>query len=88
MCSKLKYLHGSIKELILEKPDENGDTVREMEVMPNHVHLMLDVDPRIGIDQGIHSPDHSPGISLDEIQAAVLVEAVSQEVVKQEQKGQ
>jgi putative transposase len=38
-----------LKELILAKQDEYGYTVMGMEVMPDHVHLLLDVDPRIGI---------------------------------------
>ncbi len=37
--------------MILEKQDQYHDTVVEMEVMPDHVHLLLDVDPRIGIDR-------------------------------------
>ena len=36
--------------MILEKQDQYNYTVVEMEVMPDHVHLLLDVDPRIGID--------------------------------------
>ena len=40
-----------IKEMILEKQDQYSDTVVEMEVMPDHVHLLLDVDPRVGIDR-------------------------------------
>jgi len=47
-------IDGRIKELILEKQDEYGYTVIEMEVMPDHVHLLLDVDPRIGIDTVVH----------------------------------
>lgn len=39
-----------IKALLDEKQDEYGYAVIEMEVMPDHVHLLLDVDPRIGID--------------------------------------
>ena len=39
-----------IKEMILEKQDLYSDTVVEIEVMPDHVHLLLDVDPRVGID--------------------------------------
>jgi putative transposase len=39
-----------IKELFLEKQDEYGYAVMETEVMPDHVHLLLDVDPRVGID--------------------------------------
>jgi putative transposase len=40
-----------IKELILEKQTPYSYTVVEIEVMPDHVHLLLDVDPRIGIDR-------------------------------------
>lgn len=43
-------LDGRIKELIHEKQDEYGYAVMEIEVMPDHMHLLLDVDPRIGID--------------------------------------
>ena len=39
-----------IKELIIEKQDEHGYAIIEMEVMPDPVHLLLDVDPRIGIN--------------------------------------
>ena len=35
--------------LILEKQEEYQYKVLEMEVMPDHVHLLLDVDPKIGI---------------------------------------
>lgn len=38
-----------LKELVLEKQTEYGYAVMEMEVMPDHVHLLLDVDPRVGI---------------------------------------
>jgi len=38
-----------LKELVREKQAEYGYTVMEMEVMPDHVHLLLDVDPRVGI---------------------------------------
>ena len=38
-----------LKELILEKQEEYGYQVLDMEVMPDHVHLLLDVDPMIGI---------------------------------------
>ena len=39
-----------MKELVLEKQAEYGYTVMGMEVMPEHVHLLLDVDPRVGIN--------------------------------------
>jgi len=38
-----------LKELITEKQEEYGYEVLDMEVMPDHVHLLLDVDPKIGI---------------------------------------
>jgi putative transposase len=38
-----------LKELVLAKQDEYGYTVLGMIVMPDHVHLLLDVDPRMGI---------------------------------------
>ena len=39
-----------LKTLILAKQADYGYTVLSMEVMPDHVHLLLDVDPRIGIN--------------------------------------
>ncbi len=38
-----------LKELILEKQEELEYEVLDMEIMPDHVHLLLDVNPRIGI---------------------------------------
>ncbi len=40
-----------IKEMILEKQDQYHYIIVEMEVMSDHVHLLVDVDPRIGIDR-------------------------------------
>jgi putative transposase len=39
-----------MKELVLAKQADYGYTVIEMEVMPDQVHLLLDVDPRAGIN--------------------------------------
>jgi len=39
-----------MKELVLEKQTEYGYSIMGMEVMPDHVHLLLDVDPRIGVN--------------------------------------
>lgn len=33
----------------MEKQEVYGYEVLDMEVMPDHVHLLLDVDPKIGI---------------------------------------
>lgn len=44
-----KVLTGGIdedlKQLILDKQEDYGYSVIEMEVMPDHVHLLLDIDP-------------------------------------------
>ena len=37
------------KELVLEKQKDYNYEVLEMEVMPDHVHLLLDIDPKFGI---------------------------------------
>ena len=38
-----------LKELILEKQNEYGYEILEMEIMSDHVHLLIDVNPQIGI---------------------------------------
>ena len=38
------------KEIVLSMQEEQNFYVIEMEVMPDHVHLLLDVDPTIGIN--------------------------------------
>ena len=38
-----------LKDLILQKQDEFKYKVIEMEVMPDHVHLLVSVNPKIGI---------------------------------------
>lgn len=35
------------KELVLEKQDDYDYEVIDMEVMPDHVHLLLDVNPKV-----------------------------------------
>lgn len=39
-----------LKILILEKEKEWGYTVIEMEIMPDHVHLLIDINPQMGIN--------------------------------------
>lgn len=46
-------IHGideRFKEIVLSMQEEQNFEVLEMEVMPDHVHLLLDVDPTIGIN--------------------------------------
>ena len=38
-----------LKQLIQDKQKEYGYDILDMEVMPDHVHLLLDVDPKKGI---------------------------------------
>jgi len=38
-----------LKELILEKQEEYNYKILDMEIMSDHVHLLLDVNPKIGI---------------------------------------
>ena len=38
-----------LKAIILEKQKDFKYSVLEMEIMPDHVHLLLDVNPQIGV---------------------------------------
>lgn len=38
------------KEVVLSMQEEQNFKVLEMEVMPDHVHLLLDADPTVGIN--------------------------------------
>lgn len=38
------------KEIVLSMQEEQNFKVLEMEVMPDHVHLLLDVDPTVGVN--------------------------------------
>jgi len=42
-------LAGRLKALIEEKQSDYGYTVMGMEIMPDHVHLLLDANPQMGI---------------------------------------
>ncbi len=55
-CSKYRrkvltdVVAARMKELLLSKQDEYGYVVMEMDVLMDHAHLLLDVDPRKGIN--------------------------------------
>lgn len=38
-----------LKEILLQVAEDNGFSIPEMEVMPDHVHLIVDCSPRFGI---------------------------------------
>lgn len=42
-----------LKELILEIANKYDFEVLEMEIMPNHVHLLIDCNPKFGINECI-----------------------------------
>lgn len=42
-----------LKELIYEVCKERGIELLEMEVMPDHVHLLIETDPQFGIHQAV-----------------------------------
>lgn len=42
-------ISSKLKTLIIEKQKEYDYKIIELEVMPDHVHLLIDVNPKIGI---------------------------------------
>ena len=64
-----------LKELIQSIAAENHFEVIEMEIMPDHVHLLLEVDPQFGIHKGEDNwrqnvEDTKTGISLADNETA------------------
>ena len=54
-----KVLDGEVserlKELIAQRCGEINAEIIEMEVMPDHVHLLMEIDPQFGINQAVRS---------------------------------
>jgi len=44
-----------LKELIVQRCSEIGAEIMELEIMPDHVHLLIEVDPQFGINQAVRS---------------------------------
>lgn len=44
-----------LKELIIERCSEINAEIIEMEIMPDHVHLLVEVDPQFGINKAVRS---------------------------------
>ena len=44
-----------LKELIEQRCAEIKADIIEMEIMPDHVHLLMEVDPQYGINQAVRS---------------------------------
>lgn len=49
-----------LKELIQQTSAEINAEIFEMEIMPDHVHLLIEVDPQFGINKAIR---HIKGVS-------------------------
>ena len=44
-----------LKELIAQRCSEISAEIIEMEIMPDHVHLLIEVAPQFGINQAVRS---------------------------------
>lgn len=44
-----------LKELIIQKCSEIRADIIEMEIMPDHVHLLIEVDPQYGINRAVRA---------------------------------
>ena len=53
-------IEARLKELIVETAKGTNADVIEMEVMPDHVHLLIEVDPPYGINKAVR---HIKGVS-------------------------
>ena len=49
-----------LKELIIETASSINADIIEMEIMPDHVHLLIEVDPQNGINKAVR---HIKGVS-------------------------
>ena len=56
-----------LKELIIETAEGINADVIEMEVMPDHVHLLIEVDPQYGINKAVR---HIKGVSSHVLRSA------------------
>ena len=46
-------LASRLKELLLSYADEMSVDILEMEIMPDHIHLLLEVDPQLGVHKAV-----------------------------------
>lgn len=46
-------LASRLKELLLSYADEMSVDILEMEIIPDHIHLLLEVDPQLGIHKAV-----------------------------------
>ena len=53
-----------LKEVLLEIANEKDVSVLDMEVMPDHVHLLIDCDPEYGIINCVRHMKHKSSIII------------------------
>jgi putative transposase len=51
----LPPIDARLKQVVHEVCSESGAELIEMEVMPDHVHLLVDCDPQLGINRLVRS---------------------------------
>ena len=60
-CPKYRrsvLVHGvdvRLKEILYETAEENGIVIKSIEVMPDHVHLFIEIDPRQPIHMAVRA---------------------------------
>ena len=52
-CQMVDGVDDCLKELIKETCDQLNVEIIEMEIMPDHVHLLMEVDPQYGIHKAV-----------------------------------
>ena len=63
-----------LKEIIAEVCVETGSELLEMEIIPDHVHLLIECDPQFGINRLIRSiKGRSSRVSLEELRRTIGV---------------
>ena len=53
-----------LKDLIVQKCSEIKAEILELEIMPDHVHLLIEVDPQFGINRAVRSIKGSTSYTL------------------------
>jgi putative transposase len=44
-----------LRALVMERASEIGADVLELEIMPDHVHMLVEIDPQFGINRAVRS---------------------------------
>jgi putative transposase len=48
-------IYERLKELMIQRCSEMNVEIIEMEIMPDHVHMLIEVDPQFGINSAVRS---------------------------------